>query len=189
MHCSNCGSDIPFAGNVCPHCHADKSGDQATMALAVIGGGIGGWLGYSIGDFGGALVGFFCGAIPLIIVGVAMKAANENKTGGVPTLPNLAATLRRGSDLSTTTTDTTPLTRVRDEVPCHHCAEPILRQAKKCKHCGGTQPLRCPKCSGELLLSPDGKRAKCEPCGKLFNERSVQDLARSSTLHHSDSAS
>ena len=28
MLCSNCGMEIPFEGNVCPWCRADKSRDQ-----------------------------------------------------------------------------------------------------------------------------------------------------------------
>jgi hypothetical protein len=169
MHCTNCGKDIPFAGNVCPHCHADKSGDQAITVLGMIGGGIGGWIGYSVGDVGGAIVGFFCGAIPLIIVGFAMKLANEKKTGGVPTLPNTAATLRQVGIAPLILPEPTSPPLVRDEIPCDHCAELILRQAKKCKHCGGAQPPRCPKCFSELQLSPDRKLAKCEPCRKVFN--------------------
>lgn len=31
------------------------------------------------------------------------------------------------------------VTAQRDEVPCGFCAEPILREAKKCKHCGEMQ--------------------------------------------------
>jgi len=88
MQCSNWGKDIPFAGNVCPYCHADKSGDQLTLVLGIIGGGAGGWIGYQVGDIGGAIVGFLCGAIPMMILGFAMKASKERKTGGVPTPPN-----------------------------------------------------------------------------------------------------
>ena len=28
MQCSGCGKKIPFAGNVCPYCHRDKTDDQ-----------------------------------------------------------------------------------------------------------------------------------------------------------------
>ena len=32
MQCSNCGKEIPFTGNVCPHCHANKERDQQVYA-------------------------------------------------------------------------------------------------------------------------------------------------------------
>jgi hypothetical protein len=35
MQCSNCGKEIPFTGNVCPHCHANKERDQQVYALAM----------------------------------------------------------------------------------------------------------------------------------------------------------
>lgn len=133
MLCSNCGKDIPFNGNVCPYCHADKSGDQMITTLGVIGGAIGGFIGYSVNGVGGAIVGFFVGAIPLMILGFVAKSKTDAKTGGVPTLPNTAATLRKVGLAHLTDSS------VRDEVPCRVCAEPILRQAKKCKHCGEIQ--------------------------------------------------
>ena len=95
MQCSNCGKDIPFAGNVCPHCHADKSGDQTIKVLALITGSIGAFIGNAIGDFGGVFIGAFIGAIPGFILGSILKAQKEKATGGVPTLPNTAATLRQ----------------------------------------------------------------------------------------------
>lgn len=93
MHCSNCGKNIPFAGNVCPWCHTDKSGDQVITILMFIGGIVGAVIGAAAGQVVGAIVGFFAGAIVMCIIGMRIKAAREAHTGGVPTLPNMAATL------------------------------------------------------------------------------------------------
>lgn len=58
--CSSCGSKIPFTGNVCPKCHADKGHDKAWsvvfmivgIPLFLIGGGIAGL----VGAIGGAIL-------------------------------------------------------------------------------------------------------------------------------------
>ncbi|MEK0449441.1 MAG: hypothetical protein RL088_1709 [Verrucomicrobiota bacterium] len=41
MICSGCGKDIPFAGEVCPYCHRNKSNDQLYEGLGCLGGGVG----------------------------------------------------------------------------------------------------------------------------------------------------
>ncbi|CAM3399193.1 hypothetical protein BST27_29225 [Mycobacterium intermedium] len=65
MRCSNCGKDIPFSGNVCPWCNADKSGDQTNQVFMILFGLIGGGLGYAVGGpvggFIGVLIGGFVG--------------------------------------------------------------------------------------------------------------------------------
>lgn len=46
MKCSNCGKEIPFAGEVCPFCHASKKGDQAQHVALVIGLVVGALVGF-----------------------------------------------------------------------------------------------------------------------------------------------
>lgn len=51
--CSSCGSKIPFIGNVCPKCYANKGHDKAWFGLFfvigiplfLIGGALGGFVG------------------------------------------------------------------------------------------------------------------------------------------------
>ena len=67
MQCSNCGKSIPFNGNVCPYCHADKSGDQGmviiAMAVAIVCMGIGYLAGGPCGFFAGAIIGGLIGGV------------------------------------------------------------------------------------------------------------------------------
>lgn len=76
IQCSNCGSIVPFAGNVCPLCHVDKSADKkraielngrAAFLLAAIG--IAFWLtfvfGYQAG-IPGAAAGISIGVLLLL---------------------------------------------------------------------------------------------------------------------------
>lgn len=71
MHCSGCGKDVPFAGQVCPHCQRDKSSDQAIHVAATIGIFVGGTIGGWIGGFGGMIVGAIVVGFLVVIVGVA----------------------------------------------------------------------------------------------------------------------
>lgn len=57
MHCSGCGKQIPFAGQVCPHCQRDKSADQQRHAISMIGIFVGGVIGYAVNEIMGAIVG------------------------------------------------------------------------------------------------------------------------------------
>lgn len=75
MICSNCGKDVPFGGNVCPYCGAEKSGDQATYVLAVIGGVIGGVIGFVSYKAPGAVIGFLVGIFAVMI----FRAMNKKK--------------------------------------------------------------------------------------------------------------
>ncbi|WP_156675543.1 MULTISPECIES: hypothetical protein [unclassified Mycobacterium] len=75
MRCSNCGKDIPFAGKVCPWCHADKSTDQAKQVFGFIGGLAGGALGWMIHGIIPAIIGFFVGAVAGIIFGSKAKSS------------------------------------------------------------------------------------------------------------------
>jgi hypothetical protein len=72
MQCSNCGKSIPFNGNVCPYCHADKSNDQSVvvigMLVAFVCMGIGYVANGACGFLMGALIGGFVGAIVGTIV-------------------------------------------------------------------------------------------------------------------------
>lgn len=75
MRCSNCGKDVPFTGNVCPYCKADKSKDQFGTMLSVPLG-LGGLAlgGYTLGFWGGA-VGFVVGVIGAIVLGSKIAAS------------------------------------------------------------------------------------------------------------------
>jgi hypothetical protein len=74
MRCSNCGKDVPFGGNVCPYCHADKSGDQQKQVLGIFFGMVGGALGWLIHGIGTALIGLFVGVIVGLIAASKMKS-------------------------------------------------------------------------------------------------------------------
>lgn len=63
MICTNCGSDIPFNGKVCPYCRADKSRDQIALAIVVISTIVAGGLGMLIFDWPGMIAGLVGGAI------------------------------------------------------------------------------------------------------------------------------
>ncbi len=61
IYCSNCGMKIPYLGNVCPYCHADKTKDKE--ANYVIQGYVGaGGLGVLLGAFIGYQIhpGWLC---------------------------------------------------------------------------------------------------------------------------------
>lgn len=59
MHCSGCGKDVPFAGEVCPYCNRNKGADQTATVVGMLAIGLGGWIGGMIGGFVGTIVGAF----------------------------------------------------------------------------------------------------------------------------------
>lgn len=65
MKCSNCGKKIPYTGQVCPWCHADKSADKSFHAYvstcAILGTFIGLLADQSIGALIGLAAGVFMG--------------------------------------------------------------------------------------------------------------------------------
>lgn len=63
MRCSNCGAGIPFAGNVCPFCNANKSGDQFDQALGIVGMVLGATVGGAISGCEGVAIGGVVGAV------------------------------------------------------------------------------------------------------------------------------
>ena len=65
------------------------------MVMAVIGGLIGGGIGYAVNDFMGFLGGMVIGMIPLMVIGLVLKGKKDAETKGIPTLPNLKATLEQ----------------------------------------------------------------------------------------------
>jgi hypothetical protein len=67
MHCSGCGKDVPFAGEVCPHCNRNKGADQTATVVGMLAIGLGGWIGGMIGGFVGTIVGgVVLGAIAVV---------------------------------------------------------------------------------------------------------------------------
>lgn len=71
MRCSNCGKEIPFAGQVCPFCHADKSYNQKVLGLTYFiimgGGGIGWWIGGAREMWIGMGIGFFLSLVVMAL--------------------------------------------------------------------------------------------------------------------------
>jgi hypothetical protein len=81
VKCSNCGKNIPFMGNVCPWCHADKSKDQAVQVSLVAGTIFGVLIGVVVNDVGvGIVAGLVCGVGAAIACKVS-QARNETKKG------------------------------------------------------------------------------------------------------------
>lgn len=60
--CSSCGSKIPFTGNVCPKCHADKGHDKKSHFLIAV-------IGIPLFMFGVVIGGFWGGLIELAVAG------------------------------------------------------------------------------------------------------------------------
>ena len=68
MRCSGCGKDVPFAGQVCPYCHRDKTADKETHSLGMSLGFIGLVVGYLVFGFVGACAGFVVGGVAAFII-------------------------------------------------------------------------------------------------------------------------
>lgn len=81
MHCSNCGKDIPFNGNVCPYCHADKSKDKEIHMTFLAGAFAGGLIGWKVAgeDFIGAMIGGFIGGIVLGTIAIVVTLFQKKK--------------------------------------------------------------------------------------------------------------
>lgn len=84
MQCSGCGKRIPFAGNVCPYCHRDKTDDQqneveiqfvsfvgAVMALIV------GVIVYQFASFKTTLIAG--GIVAVLVMGFAYWVVKQGK--------------------------------------------------------------------------------------------------------------
>ena len=69
MRCSNCGKDVPFIGNVCPYCHADKSKDQARETIIALYVGVPLIAGmFLVGFKAGLIMGGIGGVVALIVI-------------------------------------------------------------------------------------------------------------------------
>ena len=75
MQCSNCGKKVPFAGNVCPYCDADKSGDQTKSVWSFIGAMAGGGVGYLVNH---GAVALFVGAALGTVGGLVFASKLNN---------------------------------------------------------------------------------------------------------------
>ena len=74
---------------------------------------------------------------------------------------------------------------IRDEVPCPDCAEPILRAAKKCKHCGSWVeeiPI------AEVVLPLPDPLIPCPQCAELTPRDALQCVHCESVLGVIDQA-
>ena len=83
VKCSNCGKKVPFSGNVCPWCNADKSEQKTIHAIslvcAVIGGIAGGFIfGGFMAAFVGGLIGGVIGAIAATIINARKESHDRN---------------------------------------------------------------------------------------------------------------
>jgi predicted lipid-binding transport protein (Tim44 family) len=92
MHCSGCGKNLPFAGQVCPHCQRDKSADQSSTVIAGVALLFGGFIGNLIGGFGGMIIGGLALALIAVVatMGSTTKAAKKPprvRVEPAPTLP------------------------------------------------------------------------------------------------------
>ncbi len=91
MRCSGCGKNIPFGGQVCPHCQRDKSSDQGLTVVGTIAVLFGGFVGNLVGGFGGMLVGAFgLGMVAVVMMGVA--GAKKGHSARKPPLVRLEPT-------------------------------------------------------------------------------------------------
>lgn len=73
MLCTNCGKDIPMAGNVCPWCLQDKSADKSwtTASYVAVGAAV---AGYFLAGVGGAIAGFVAGFAGYLALSRTRKA-------------------------------------------------------------------------------------------------------------------
>lgn len=81
MRCSNCGKDIPIAGNVCPYCHVNKGGDQVLTVMTTIGLSVGAGVSFlllhlSLADGMIAALGI---SAPFVFVGMKAKRKIESQ--------------------------------------------------------------------------------------------------------------
>lgn len=166
MYCSNCGKDIPFAGNVCPYCGADKSKDQqayAALVMGGIGGAIIGWIVSAnlIGEPCFGIIGVFPGGFIGALIGALAHAIVRNYR---------------------------PSSRYRDEfehrIKCDRCNANINVSGSHlpgnivCYHCGkeffaekpGIADVRCGNCSAKLSVSETviGHTVQCSECNRPF---------------------
>jgi len=92
MICRGCGSQIPIAGKVCPHCQRDKTADVAydtryfffALGFGVLGaiigamiGGRSGFLGQMAGVFVGVIVGTVGGLIGALVTTKSSPQASK----------------------------------------------------------------------------------------------------------------
>jgi hypothetical protein len=80
MRCSGCGKNIPFGGEVCPHCLRDKSRDQSATVIGGLALLAGGFIGNLVGGFGGMIIG----GLVLGFVAVIATASGKKHTTKAP---------------------------------------------------------------------------------------------------------
>ncbi|WP_444910938.1 hypothetical protein [Microbulbifer sp. TRSA005] len=69
MHCSGCGKDIPFSGEVCPYCNRSKSYDKKYLSLAPFLALVFALFGYGLFDWWGVIIGLIAGYVcPAFII-------------------------------------------------------------------------------------------------------------------------
>jgi hypothetical protein len=73
MRCPRCGDKVPFWGQNCPLCHADKSEYQQYAALGFVCLVAGPTAGLIFGGILGLLLGFFLGGAVYVITSVVVN--------------------------------------------------------------------------------------------------------------------
>lgn len=164
MRCSNCGTDIPFEGKVCPWCKVDKTGDQISFSLAMVGAISGGVAGLCIGAitqsyFIWLIVGIAGGTVAGTLYGLELAAKRKRDQVAIrrdevlhriqeqtPMTGHAVAGAINPPPVSydePPSVDIVAITRQQeaqmlasgDYQKCPHCAEIIKKEARICRFC------------------------------------------------------
>ncbi|MGE0823993.1 MAG: SHOCT domain-containing protein [Candidatus Binatia bacterium] len=85
MRCAECGNEIPFAGQVCPHCHRDQSQKRQQVIRAVSVALCLGFVGSLLFGAWGGILGFAFGyAAPFLARGTTPPGIAEVKETLMP---------------------------------------------------------------------------------------------------------
>jgi len=154
MLCEHCGMDIPFVGDICPHCHKPKIESQAShmsgLVFGVIGAFVGGSLGYEINGFIGGIVLGFIGLVVFITLGILSAQYNIKKSKVNKPSPTLINRENQHQQVNSSHSGTGELKLIQPatyEFECPHCKSLLegdnTMMGKK---------LDCPSCKKPILI-------------------------------------